>query len=243
MSASNEQVVAAQVAAAQDINAELNDETVREYLKDHDDFLQRNPDMLDYLHISHASGSAVSLVEKQVSILRERNIDMRRRLNSLTANARENDKLHEQTSDLVLKLMEADSAEALYSTFMESMSTDFGIEHASMILYGDDNSNEGCRIETREKAKSEIGALLKGKKAVCGALREEELKFLFPNAGDVGSAALMPLANSEQLGFIAVGSSDAGRYNSAMGTLFLSHISDVMVRLLPHLPNGAAAAQ
>ena len=56
---------------------ELNDETVREYLKDNDDFLQRNPDMLDYLHISHASGSAVSLVEKQVSVLRERNIDMR----------------------------------------------------------------------------------------------------------------------------------------------------------------------
>ena len=82
MSASNEQAAAAQVAAAKDINTELNDETVREYLKDNDDFLQRNPDMLDYLHISHASGSAVSLVEKQVSVLRERNIDMRRRLNA-----------------------------------------------------------------------------------------------------------------------------------------------------------------
>ena len=41
---------------------ELNDEAVREYLKNHDDFLQRHPDMLDYLHISHGSGSAVSLV-------------------------------------------------------------------------------------------------------------------------------------------------------------------------------------
>ena len=67
---------------ADPIALELNDETVREYLKNNSDFLQRNPDMLDYLHISHASGSAVSLVEKQVSVLRERNIDMRHRLNS-----------------------------------------------------------------------------------------------------------------------------------------------------------------
>ena len=81
---------------------------MRDYLKDHDDFLQRNPDMLDYLHISHASGSAVSLVEKQVSVLRERNIDMRHRLKALTANARDNDTLYEQTRALVLKLLEAD---------------------------------------------------------------------------------------------------------------------------------------
>ena len=80
---------------AQAVEAEtaLSEEQVREYLKQHEDFLQRNPDMLDHLHIAHASGSAVSLVEKQVSVLRERNVDMRHRLKSLTANARENDSL------------------------------------------------------------------------------------------------------------------------------------------------------
>ena len=67
-------------------------------------------------------------------------------------------------------------------------------------------------------------------------LRKEELSYLFPDAGEVGSAALMPLCNGDQLGLIAVGSSDAGRYSSSMGTLFLSHIADVMVRLLPRLP-------
>ena len=75
---------------------------MREYLKNHDDFLQRNPDMLDFLlHISHASGSAISLVEKQVSVLRERNMDMRQRLKTLTANARDNDKLYEQTRVMI----------------------------------------------------------------------------------------------------------------------------------------------
>jgi uncharacterized protein YigA (DUF484 family) len=215
---------------------EIDDDAVRDYLKDHADFLQRNPDMLDYLHISHASGSAISLVEKQVSVLRERNIEMRRRLNTLTGNARDNDKLYEQTRALVLKLLEATTTAELCQAFTDAMKNDFGVEHASIILFGDESSaDKHCRIETAETATIEIGALLKGRKPVCGALRKEELAYLFPAAGDVGSAALNPLFDGEELGVIAVGSSDANRYSSAMGTLFLTHIADVVVRLLPRL--------
>lgn len=215
--------------------SELSDEQVREYLKLNGDFLQRNPDMLDHLHISHASGSAVSLVEKQVSVLRERNIDMRHRLNALTANARDNDKLYEQTRKLVLALLDARDLDAVYSAFMESMEKDFKVDYASMILFGEPASANQCRVETSEAAKIEIGALLKSNKPVCGVLRKEELAYLFPDAGEVGSAALMPLANGEELGLVAVGSADANRYSSNMGTLFLTHIADVIVRLIPHL--------
>ena len=86
-------------------------------------------------------------------------------------------------------------------------------------------------------AVGEIGSLFRGHKAVCGTLRKEELKFLFPECegSGVGSAALMPLSTTEQLGLIAVGSADANHYNSKVGTLFLSHIADVIVKLLSRL--------
>lgn len=214
----------------------LDDDAVRDYLKDNSDFLQRYPEMLDYLHISHASGSAISLVEKQVSVLRERNIEMRRRLNTLTTNARDNDKLYDQTRALVLALLEADSLAGVHQAFTDAMRKDFQVEHSSMILFGDSTDEDDiCRIETEEAAKLEIGALLKGRKAVCGALRKEELSYLFPKAGDIGSAALMPLYNRKALGVIAVGCSDANRYSGDMGTLFLTHIAEVVVRLLPRL--------
>ena len=227
MAAGNEQ---AQAAAT---GIELNDELVREYLKENGDFLQRNPDLLDHLHVSHASGSAVSLVEKQVSVLRERNVEMRHRLNNLTANARENDKLYEQTRTLVLALIKARNIEGLYRSFMESMTEDFKVEHASMILFGEEPRAGDCRVEDIETARIEIGALLKGRKPVCGVLRKEELAYLFPDAVDIGSAALMPLANGA--GLVAVGSSDANKYSSNMGTLFLTHIAEVIARLLPRL--------
>ena len=232
MSGSNEQAVAA--------TPELDEEQVREYLKENGDFLQRNPDMLDYLHISHASGSAVSLVEKQVSVLRERNVEMRHRLNALTANARENDHLYESTRTLVLKLLEARDRNTLYRAFMDSMEQDFNVEHASLILFGKPGSEGDCRLETAESARIEIGAILKGRKPMCGVLRAEELGFLFPEAGEIGSAAVVPLYLGEELGGVAVGSSDAHRYHSGMGTLFLTHIADVIVRCLPHLPRSDA---
>jgi uncharacterized protein YigA (DUF484 family) len=233
MSASKKQAVAEQKG-----EPELNDEIVREYLKNHDDFLQRNPEMLDYLHISHASGSAVSLVEKQASVLRERNTELRQQLKALTANARANDALFGHTRALILKLLEADSLESLYDIFMSSLANDFDIEHASMILYGDEAGNNGWRSEPQEVVKNEIGGLFRGHKAVCGTLRKEELMFLFPDGKGVGSAALAPLADDETLGLIAVGSSDANRYDSKVDTLFLSYVADIMVRLMSRLPGA-----
>lgn len=224
----------------------LDEDAVREYLKDNGDFLQRNPDLLDHLHVSHASGSAVSLVEKQVSVLRERNVDLRHKLGKFTRNAKENDKLFEQTRALVIKLLEADSVGGLYSAFMNSMQNGFDVEYASMIMYGDSSNKQDYRVESLDKAKSEIGALLSGRKAVCGALRREEFNFLFASSGKAhsilqgGSAAIMPLSDGVQLGLIAVGNSDANHYDNAMGTLFLSHIADVILRLLPRLSQSEA---
>ena len=239
MSASKEQ------AAAPGNNA-LSDEAVREFLMDNGDFLQRNPELLDHLHISHASGSAVSLVEKQVSVLRERNVEMRHRLKALTSTARENDTLFANTRSLVVKLLEANSVAELYDAFMASMKNDFQAEYACMILFGDDATGGGYRVASLDSARAAIGALFNGRKPVCGALRKEEFNYLFGSSGNPqpisqgGSAAVMPLTDGAQLGLIAVGSADAGRYHSAMGTLFLAHIGEVILRLLPRLQQDQA---
>ena len=214
--------------------SELNDEIVRAYLMENDNFLQRNPDMLDFLHIPHASGSAVSLVEKQVTVLREKNVEMRHKLKALTDNARENDKLFEKSRVLVLNLLATESLEDLHRVFMDSMSKDFEVEYSTMILFGAYGGETGdCRLEYADNAREEIGALLKSGKPVCGALRTEELNYLFPHSTGIGSAAMIPLDGEARLGLIAVGSSDANRYNNTVGTLFLSQIADVIMRLLP----------
>ncbi len=222
--------------------AEITEEMVRDYLIEHGDFLQRHPDLMDHLHIEHASGSAVSLVEKQVSVLRERNVDMRRRLGALTSQARENDSLFARTRALVLALLEAQTLAQLADTCEQSLRQDFGVEHAALILFGDpDAAGPGARVESRESAQQHIGSLLHSGSPLCSALRQEQLRYLFPQAGDTGSAALTPLGEKGAAGLLAVGSSDAGHYHSDMDTLFLQYLGDVIQRLLPRLLPPQAA--
>src|SRR5690606_7331696 len=99
----------------------LDPEQVADYLRHHPEFFVDHQELLGDLFLPHESGPAVSLVERQVSILRERNIDMRNRLSKLLDNARENDKLFDKTKRLVLSLLEGqdlgDIVDALHYSF------------------------------------------------------------------------------------------------------------------------------
>lgn len=217
----------------------LDDAQVRDFLEQQLDFFQRNPDMLRKLHIPHASGDAVSLVERQVSVLRERNVDLRHRLRDLTDAARDNEQLYVNTRKLVLDLLEAGTLDALFEAFALSMDRDFRTDQAAIIIFDDAASagaSQSCRRAPREHVLVHLGSLVKGGKPACGALRSEEFKYLFPDARGSGSAAVVPIRHKDtDLGLVAVGSSDAKRYHPQMGTIFLEHIAAVIARLMPRV--------
>ena len=83
---------------------------VADYLHAHPEFFESQTELLAELKIPHASGKAISLLERQVVILRERGQEARQKLGSLLANARDNDQLFDVTRDLVLSLLRARDA-------------------------------------------------------------------------------------------------------------------------------------
>ncbi|WP_035516710.1 DUF484 family protein, partial [Pseudohaliea rubra] len=123
----------------------MDESQLRDYLLDNPDFFQRHPDLLRTLHIPHGSGDAVSLVERQVSVLRERNVDLRHRLKELTDAARENETLYVGTRALVLSLLEAASVTELLTRFEQGMSEHFDTAHAALVIYGDGPAEGACR--------------------------------------------------------------------------------------------------
>ncbi|MEQ8515510.1 MAG: DUF484 family protein [Chromatocurvus sp.] len=220
-------------------SSDLDDAQVRDFLEQHLDFFQRNPDMLRTLHIPHASGDAVSLVERQVSVLRERNVDLRHRLRDLTDAARDNEQLYVNTRKLVLELLEAETLDALFDAFALSMRKDFKTDQAAIILFDDDagaEASRSCRLAPRANVLTHLGSLVKGGNPACGALRGEEFRYLFPDARGSGSAAMVQIRHGDvDMGLIAVGSADAKRYHPQMGTIFLEHIAAVIARLMPRV--------
>jgi uncharacterized protein YigA (DUF484 family) len=182
----------------------------------------------------------VSLIERQVVVLRERNMDMRHRLSKLLDNARENDKLFDKTKRLVLSMVEnqdfGDIVDALYYCFDK----EFGIQYTRLFFFGhvEKIPSSQAQVVSLASARENIGSILKHNRAVCGTLSQKEMQFIFgADADAIGSVATVPLIHGNAFGLLAIGNKDPQFYRSSMGTLFLGYIAEVLNRILPkHLP-------
>ncbi|MGS2724636.1 DUF484 family protein [Porticoccus sp. GXU_MW_L64] len=214
----------------------MDEATIVAYLQSNPDFFESHPDLLELIQLPHESGRAVSLVERQVAVLRERNMEMRQRLNNLLEAARTNDKLFEKTKRLVLNLLDSRDINSLVDTLYESLGNDYQLQYFSLVLLTDTTRlpDNPARVVGLDEAENQVGTLLRSNRAICGVLRQEELQFLFGNkAGEIGSVAAVPLTRGQNYGILAIGNSDPNYYRSSMGTLFLSYIAEVLNRILP----------
>lgn len=214
----------------------IREDQVVQFLIDNPDFFVQHPNLLADISLPHESGKAISLVERQVSVLRERNMDMRHRLSSLLDNARDNDRLFDKTKRLVLALLESNRPDDIIDALFYSFDKDFQIHYTSLILFTDTTlaNNSPARTSRINDAREHIGAILRNNKPVCGALSPEITQYLFPeHAESVASLALTPLVHGSTYGVLAVGNRDPKYYRTSMGTLFLSYIGEVLNRLLP----------
>lgn len=112
----------------------LEAEAVAAWLQQHPDFFAEHDELLTAMRIPHQRGDTVSLVERQLKLLRERNIEMRHRLSQLMDVARDNDRLFEKTRRLILALMDATSLEEIVIAVEDSLRQEF--------LFGAEQSKE-----------------------------------------------------------------------------------------------------
>jgi uncharacterized protein len=218
----------------------LDPEQVAAFLQENPHFFEAHQDLLTELSLPHESGSAVSLIERQVAVLRERNMDMRHRLSKLLDNARDNDKLFDKTKRLVLTLLEGQDMGDIIDALFYCFDKDFNIQFTTLYLFGniDKIPSSQAQVVSIAQARESIGNLLKSNRAMCGTLNQKEMQFLFGKyADEIGSVATVPLMHGSVFGMLAIGNRDPHYYRSSMGTLFLGYIAEVLNRLLPkYLP-------
>ena len=212
--------------------------TVAAYLQEHPDFFAQREELLLSLRIPHQRGDTISLVERQLELLRGRNIEMRHRLSQLMVVARDNDLLFEKTRRLNLALMDATSLEELVIAVEDSLRQDFQVPFVSLVLFGDNPMPVGRWVSSAD-AQRALGGLLTEGKTVSGSLREHELDFLFgeEQRKQIGSTAVVALNHLGLHGVLAIASRDPQHYKSSVGTLFLGYIAEVLGRVLPRFTN------
>jgi len=215
----------------------LEEKTVADYLRDNPEFFQNNASLLASLQIPHAVGPAVSLVEYQVKVLRDQNSQLKRKLMDLVHVARDNNRLNERMHQLTLGLIKSNSLEALLDTLRENLLGEFKADTVIMRLAGMAEAlTRECGVDLYDPHAPELQhfeTFLKTSRPQCGRFKPEQLQYLFGDqAQAIESVALIPLGHNSKHGLLAIGSQEASRFHPGMGTLFLTHLGELMDLLL-----------
>jgi uncharacterized protein len=220
----------------------INDDSVAEYLQTYPDFFERNGPLLTKLRLPHLrdAGATVSLVERQVEVLRERNQSLERKLKELVDVARANDALADRIHRLSQRLIVARTLLETINALETSLREDFEARDFVLVSF-----LEGARsldpapgrfLRNSTMADPEIKSfesLLQSGKPRCGQIRDAQRDFLFgKDAVEIGSVALTPLGPKGALGILAIGASDVDRFHPAMSTEFLSRIGELVTYAL-----------
>lgn len=213
--------------------SQISASQVVSFLKENNDFLAQQPELLMSQTLPHDTGGAISLMERQAELLKERNLEMRQRLSRLMDVAKENDRLFERTQRLVLSLLECETASSTCHVLVDKLIKDYKVEYCHIWLFGNADAALQLPMRDTQEAKREIGSVMRSNRPLCGMLQEHEVGFLFPNNEQPKSIAVAPLNDGQTFGVIALGSSDPAKYKSSVGTLFLSYVADIVNRILP----------
>ena len=208
-----------------DQTAEDREAEFADYLISHPDFFQRHPDALAAIDIPHPTGDAVSLIERQVRTLRDQADSYRCQLENLVTVARENDALAKRLHRLTLALIETHSFDEVLNTLQDELREQFKADAVEMKLF----ASEQLEAHAHESGPALFRDFLKRARPNCGQLDKAKLEYLFgPQAGETGSAALIPLTAPPLAGVLAIGSRDPHRFHEGKSVDFLQRLAEVV---------------
>lgn len=214
---------------------EINEQEVAEFLRNHPDFFSRHEYLLEALTIPHhETGKAISLIERQVGLIREQKQQLKQQLQQLSIAARTNESLLQRFQAMILKLIAADDIDEAVSYVRDALREDFHADAVELLLFDCPGRKES--IDRDDSRLRPLETVIGGRRTVCGHFKPEQTELLFGKGGqEIASAVVIPLCESDEgaacLGLLAIGSIDPKRYHPEMGTVFVSHLGAVMNRI------------
>lgn len=220
----------------------MTEEDIVHYLQTTPDFFERHPALLEELTIPHpVHGGAISLLERQVSILRQSTADYRGEFERLVEIARENEAIMKKSRRLILKCLSCESLDDFAAAVEEVMREDFAIDCMAMVLFSDKALDTSIRTASWQASEPILKEMLVNSGCYCGVLSVVESEFLFADQSSaVMSSAVLPLVSLENgqviyHGVLALGSNRLNHFDKEKGALFLDYFSDLLSALLLRL--------
>lgn len=208
-------------------------QAVADYLKAHPDFFNEQPQLLTSLRIPHASGSAVSLVERQLQALRSKLEKVEAEKARIIEIAEENVRISEHIQSLILAVIGADTFHELVSTLYNELLDNFQVDAVELRLL---SHSELELLGNAEPTRKRIADIFHTGEPVSGRFAQGTLAELFgPQAERIESAAIIPLLNSASYGILGIGSQRQDRFTPDRGSHFLNQLAQILNQCLRRL--------
>lgn len=212
-----------------------SEDVIADYLQSHPDFFERHLTLLSVLRLPHRpTGGAISLVERQLEVLRQRNHAIETKLRELLEVARSNDRLAGRIHALALCLMRAKSREHVVDILDEQLREGFSVDQAALVLFDSvpglaQGHSSFVRVVHREDPSvGPFKSFLQNSSPRCSRVRDAQRDFLFGPGADIQSMALVPLGPRSEFGFLAIGSRDPDHFQPAKGSDFLARLGELV---------------
>ncbi len=212
---------------------QLTEDVVAQFLMDHPDFFQQYPELLGRIKVDTPERGVVSLVEVQVSKLRDRIGDLEEEITQLMSLAAKNDRLFHDFANVQKQLLMCEDFSQAAKVIEQKAQSLNLTAHIKII----DHSHPKYHIE-KIALDNFSKKFLNGHSAYLGRLRQAERDKLLAYAGlnhsstELGSFAVLPLGQSTPIGVIAFASHDGGHFEPNMDTVFLEQLVSVFHYLL-----------
>jgi uncharacterized protein len=214
-----------------------DDAAVVRFLREHPDFFAGHRELTEQLELPHDCGQAISLLQYQSRLLRQRAKALEGRLDQIVGIARGNERIADQLHQFTLGLIGCEDLDGVLDTIADGLRKFFQIEFTAIRLQGrhlPHHRLEVCRHD--EPGFVLLREMLCEQRPRCGLLPDTHRRFLFgETATRIRSTAVVPLRVDDGCGLIAIGSSDRNRYDPGNGTVFLRRLGDVCDQALAGL--------
>jgi len=213
----------------------ISAEAVETYLQTHNEFFVGREELLERIDLPHGKRGTVSLVARQVEVLRDKNKVIEHKLLDLLKVARENEELSSRLHHLALGLLESQGLDDVVASAREQLLQAFKADFVTLNLFPRTQEDKNLHYAANHDVHEHFTDAFESRRPQCGGMSEEDVHHLFGDLqGKVSSAVLVPLANAEPLGFIAMGSREKARFHPGMGTLFLGYLGELVTQAITH---------
>jgi uncharacterized protein YigA (DUF484 family) len=211
----------------------LSDEEIASWLEANPDFFARNPGLIAALRLPHASGGVVSLVERQIEVLRDKTHAADLRLAELVSIARANEQLAAKIHQFTRRLMRAPTRREILTQLERGMREEFDVSQTVLLLFTTSGNTGDLRfvrpVDAADQNLAGFENLLANRRPRCGQIRDTQRDFIFgPDSSSIGSVALVPLAGDAPIGLLVLGSQSRERFHPGMSTEFLGLLGELI---------------